>query len=327
MVNIIKKFIVVVIAPLIIAISFILTPNIASAAACTNASNYGVATMTVNVPAAGDYRIWSRMKVPSSVASSYQLEVDGNTCWQVGGTNVPVNTWTWVDWSSGNSAQKVNYIFTAGNHTLKLIGSSVNVQVDKVILLGSGELCSDKGTTPTGDGTNCASAPAVTTTGSSGSGSITPVVAGTTTPTIVTSNQANATQTSYLVDGKVVQTSNGAAALDTTKLADGTYNVQTVVKLKDGTEVTDNQTITVKNHKTIFEKYRPALIVMTVAVVLIGVAYAAWRLFYRGDISILSEKFKNLTSKNEQPKQNSPQEQYSEPEIVKPTEKLPEDKQ
>jgi hypothetical protein len=263
------------------------------------------------------------MKVPSTAASTYQLEVDGNTCWQVGGNNVPVNTWTWVDWYSGNSTQKVNYTFTTGNHTLKLIGSSVNVQVDKVILLGSGELCSDKGTVPTGDGTNCASAPAVTPTGGGSTTPTPPVVAGTTTPAIVASNQANATQTSYLVNGKVVQTSDGAAALDTTKLANGTYDVQTVVKLKDGSEVTDNQTITIKNNTSIFKKYRPAIIAMVAVIMLFGIAYAAWRLFYRGDVSGIAEKFKNIGGKNQQ---STLPEQYTEPQVVKPSEKLPEDK-
>jgi hypothetical protein len=284
----------------------------AIAAACSNASNYGVATMTVSVPAAGDYRIWSRMKVPSTAASTYQLEADGNTCWQVGGSNVAVNVWTWVDWTGSNNAQKVNYTFTAGNHTLKLIGTSVNVQVDKVILLGTGEQCSDSSTSPTGDGSNCATGPAATSTSSGSQGS--------TTPSVVVANQANVAQTSYVVDGKVVQSSTGATALDTSKLPDGTYNVQTIVKLKDGTEVTANETITVKNKKSFIAKHKVLILIGAVVLLLVCVAFAFWWLFYRGHGAVLVDKVKSMFGKNI-PISDAPSSTYVDPQVIQPSDK------
>ena len=303
-----------------VLVSLSLVSPAVHAAACSNSSNYGVATMTVSVPAAGDYRIWSRMKVPSSAASTYQLEADGNTCWQIGGANVPTNTWTWVDWTGGNSAQKVNYTFTAGNHTLKLIGSSANVQVDKVILLGAGEQCSDKSTTPTGDGSNCASGPVASSTGSGSQGSTTPVSSGSTTPSIVEENKTNAAQTSYIVNGKVVQSSSGAAPLDTTKLPDGTYDVQTVVTLKDGTEVQATETITVKNNKSFISKYTVIIIVAGVVALVIGVLLALWWLLYRGYGAVLSDKFKKPSNSAVQSQQTST-DNYAEPEVIKPSDK------
>lgn len=315
-----NKYTLTLVLSLAITLGILALPVTIKAAACSNSSNYGVATMTVSVPAAGDYRIWSRMKVPSSAASTYQLEADGNTCWQVGGANVPTNTWTWVDWTGGNSAQKVNYTFTAGNHTLKLIGSSANVQVDKVILLGAGEQCSDKSTTPTGDGSNCASGPVASSTGSGTQGPTTPVSSGSTTPSIVEENKTNAAQTSYIVNGKVVQSSSGAAPLDTTKLPDGTYDVQTVVTLKDGTEVQATEIITVKNNKSFFAKYKVIIIVAGVVALVIGVLLALWWLLYRGYGAVLSDKFKKPSNSAAQSQQTST-DSYAEPEVIKPSDK------
>ncbi len=284
------------------------------AAACSNTSNYGTATMTVSIPATGDYRIWSRMKVPSTSSSTYQLEVDGNTCWQVGGSNVPVNSWTWVDWSGGNSLQKVNYTFTStGNHTLKLVGSAAGVEVDKVILLGAGELCSDNGTSPAGDGSNCSAGPVATNTGTTPAP--TPVnapVAGTTTPGIVQQNQANAAKTEYFVDGKLVQSSDGAQALDTTKIPDGTHKLDTVVTLKDGTKVADSQTVIIKNNQNFFGKYKT---VLTLLGVIAGIAvglFVSWLVWFRRHPINIGQL---LTRAPSQP-QTTPM--YHEPTIISP---------
>lgn len=264
---------ILILLAIFIVASILAGTNNASAAACSNSGNYGSATMPVNIPATGDYRIWSRIKVPNSANSTYQLEIDGNSCWQVGGNNVPANTWTWVDWYGGNSAQKININFTtSGTHTFKIIGFATNVEVDKVLLLGSGELCTDNASLPSGDGSNCASGPASVTTSPGSSGSSSPsssapiAVTGSTTPSIVTENKDNAAQTSYLINGKVVQSSKGATALDTTKLPNGTYEVQTIVTLKDGTKVTQTQKITVNNKNSFFAKYSKLIIMVSLAV-------------------------------------------------------------
>lgn len=222
----------IIILPLaVMVIGLFVVTNNASAAACANANNYGVATMTVNIPTSGDYRIWSRIKVPSTAASTYQLEADSNTCWQVGGSNVPVNAWTWVNWYGGNSAQKISYTFsTTGSHTLKLIGVATNVQVDKVILLGTGELCSDGGTTPTGDGTNCATAPTPT----SGSNPTQPV---TTTVTATTGQQVVEPKENQVISqGQLI-------SLDTSTVTD-TAKIKTVQKVEFYDDKTLVQTVT-----------------------------------------------------------------------------------
>ncbi len=216
------------------------------AAGCSNTSNFGSATWTVNVPEAGQYVIWSRINTPNTTGAQFQLDIDGGNCWQVGGGQQS-NTWTWVNWYGGNQAQKITHNFTSsGTHTLKAIGLLAGVQIDRIILLGNDEKCSDNSTTPTGNGDNCGSAPAALQTGTTQEPSNV-ITSGTTTPTIVAQNSSNIAETTYIVDGKVVQTSKGAAPLNTAKLANGAHSVQTVVTLKDGQKITETQTIQVEN--------------------------------------------------------------------------------
>lgn len=253
-------------------------PQKVLATACANPSNYGSASWTTTIPATGTYTVWSRVLVPDSTNDSFQLEIDGANCWLVGGTNIPSNTWTWVNWYGGNTSQKVTHNFTTtGSHTVKIIGSAANVQVDKVVLLGSGEQCADGSTTPTGTGDNCSSGPTVQS-GSTGGGSATdPINSGSTTPSIVTENQYNAAETQYKINGQVVQSSRGAAPLDTTKLADGTYEVETMVTLKDGSVLSEIRTITVDNSKTFIEKFGRLFVITGILIVIIGATYVIHR--------------------------------------------------
>lgn len=106
----------------------------ASAAACgAQSTDYGSATTTISVPSTATYRIWTRMFVPDTTNNTYLLEIDGNTCYNIGGGSVTANTWVWVDWRDGNTASKTDMQLNQGNHTLKLIGNKPNVAVDRVV--------------------------------------------------------------------------------------------------------------------------------------------------------------------------------------------------
>lgn len=248
------------------------------AAACANPNNYGSASWTAAIPESGTYEIWARVLVPDTSNDTFQLEIDGANCWQMGGTGITANTWTWINWYNSSMSQLATYTFsTSGNHTVKLVGSATNVQVDKIIFLGTSETCSDGASGPSGTGDNCATASAVTTT--SPTSPTTPpstgVVSGPTTPDVVAQYQDTAEQTSYVVDGQVIQTSEGAAALDTSKLADGTYTVEAVVKLKDGTEVKQQYTITVDNDKGWYQTYKPYVFggIAAISICVVGVLF------------------------------------------------------
>jgi fibronectin type 3 domain-containing protein len=87
--------------------------------------------------------------VPDSTNKTYLLEIDGGSCYTVGGGQLSANTWVWVDYHSGATGSKVQQSLTKGNHTVKFIGNAPNVKVDRLLAL------SDLNCTPTGTGDNC----------------------------------------------------------------------------------------------------------------------------------------------------------------------------
>lgn len=119
--------------------------------ACPNIpTNLGVATFTANAAVAGTYKVWSRIMASSSIVNSYYLQVD-NTCpILVGGSTLPSNTWTWINYQNGNTGSAINVSLTAGSHQIKLIGKTANTKVDRLIITNNLS-CS-----PTGTGDNCA---------------------------------------------------------------------------------------------------------------------------------------------------------------------------
>lgn len=154
-----KKSLFVVIAALIAATT--LQPAVTHAAACTPpGTDYGTVTFTANISSAGSYRIWTRMAAPNSTNNNYLLDIDSATCYTVGGSTVPTystgtsthfanSTANWI--SVTTSGSTINHTFTSGNHTIKLIGNSSGVVIDRVIITA------DTTCTPKGVGDNCAS--------------------------------------------------------------------------------------------------------------------------------------------------------------------------
>ncbi|HET9412361.1 MAG TPA: Ig-like domain-containing protein [Candidatus Saccharimonadales bacterium] len=127
-----------------------ITSSRAVAAACQAPStNFGSGSATVNVTNAGTYRVWSRVMAPNIQDSNYLLEIDGNTCYSVGGGTVTPNTWTWIDYKDSAADSKIDIALSAGNHTLKFIGTKADVKLDKVMFV------SDLTCTPVDDGSNC----------------------------------------------------------------------------------------------------------------------------------------------------------------------------
>ena len=130
------------------------------AAACVQpATDYGqVTNISVAIDTATTYRIWSRMAATDTSNNTYLLEVDGSTCFNVGGSSVPTyangsttrfanNSTNWIATTSTGSAVSLN--LSVGTHTLKLIGNAPNVVLDRLIVT------SDMTCTPTGLGDNC----------------------------------------------------------------------------------------------------------------------------------------------------------------------------
>lgn len=136
-------------------------PTPAQAASCSiPGTDHGVVTMTSSVATAGTYQIWTRMAAPNTTDTSYLLEVDSTTCFTVGGSSVPTYTdgssthfqsgkTNWINTTTDGSP--INVTLASGSHTLKLIGTSDGVVVDRVIITA------DANCVPIDYGDNCAS--------------------------------------------------------------------------------------------------------------------------------------------------------------------------
>ena len=154
-----KSSILIIIAVVMLAGVMVITQTSTVSAQCSTAlpTDRGQVTSTVSAPAAGTYRVWSRIKTPTPANNSYLLQIDNTTCnVTVGDSNLTANTWTWVDYQGGNSASKIDVNLTSGNHTFTMAGREDDVQLDRVILTA------DLTCVPTGTGDNCASPPDVT---------------------------------------------------------------------------------------------------------------------------------------------------------------------
>lgn len=129
---------------------FVKTTSHVIAACQAPATTYGTDTMTVTAPTATTYNIWVRMQAPIAASNSIMLQVDGGTCYNVGGnSSMPLNSWTWVNYQNGSASQTMQASLAAGSHSLELIGIEAGVSIDNILLL------SDTSCVPTGTGSNC----------------------------------------------------------------------------------------------------------------------------------------------------------------------------
>jgi len=134
--------------------------NAAAAACAAPSTDYGQVTgLSTTIDTAGTYRIWTRMAAANTTDNTYLLEIDGSTCFTVGGSSVPVyasGTSTYFGSTSSNwinatnTGSVVSMSLSVGTHTVKLIGNAPGVVVDRLIFSAS-TTC-----TPTGTGNNCA---------------------------------------------------------------------------------------------------------------------------------------------------------------------------
>lgn len=186
----------------------LLHPTKVHAAACTLPStDYGTVDLSVSIPTAGTYRIWTRMAAPSPSAAgnNYLLQVDTASCDTIGGTTVPVyasGATTYFTNDSSNWIAKnttgayVDVSFTTGTHSLKLIGNASGVVIDRLILT------QDTSCVPTGTGGNCANPPDTTPpVVSISSPAQNSVISTTTTVTAIATDNVAVTKVEFYVDG------------------------------------------------------------------------------------------------------------------------------
>jgi hypothetical protein len=101
------------------------------------------------------------MKGGGDNTKSVWLQLDKLYCVKVGDlAGMPADTWEWVDYQNGNTAEKIpTPLIGTGHHIIKLIGnaSEPGVAVDRILMMidiscvptGNGDACIDVVNTPT----------------------------------------------------------------------------------------------------------------------------------------------------------------------------------
>jgi hypothetical protein len=220
-----------------------------SAASCNTSGVVGTVNSSISVPASGEYILWVRMLHQSQAQGSMLVEVEGDTCFSVGSNNLPLNQWTWVNYQDSTTTNIMKYTFnSSGSKTVKFLFKNYTTQLDKMIILGSSEICSTNGSVPNGDGSNCALAPAVSSP-SSPSNPSTPSVPISTIPESIPPEEIEKVE--YYLNGELVQDSQGAAQLDVSNIEDGNYELTTKITKKDGTVEEIKQAIQVKDNQVL----------------------------------------------------------------------------
>ncbi len=232
----------------VVAGSFWLQTHPVSAACTAPAKTYGTASFTVNVPATGSYRLWSRIMAPDSTNNAYMLEIDGGSCFTVGNSAITTGAWTWVDYQNATSTSKITASLAAGNHTIKFIGTEPSVKVDRVLAV------TDTACTPSGTGDNCAVAsdttpPTVTVTAPADGGA----VKGNVTVTATATDNKTVTKAEFYINNILKSTDTSAPytyVWNTADMANGQYTV--LVKAYDaaGNVGTDSNTVIIGNGDT-----------------------------------------------------------------------------
>ncbi len=146
-----KTFVsILVVMTLTIVGGLTLTSKKADAACAAQDTSRGSVTSSFSVTQAGTYSVKSRIQA-NGTNDSFILEIDGTTCGvKVGNANTGATGWQWIDYRDGNTASKFTVTLAAGTHSMTMIGTEDNVQVDRVLFL------SDAACVPSGTGDNCA---------------------------------------------------------------------------------------------------------------------------------------------------------------------------
>ena len=228
------------------SMAIVAVPAKVLAAACTAPStNYGSVSSSVSIPASATYRVWSRVMAPDTTNNSYLLEIDGNQCFNVGGSGLTANQWVWISHQGGNTSSKIDVSLTNASHTLKMIGNKPGVKLDRVIF------ASDLACVPTGDGTNC-NTPADTTspvvrlsTPASGS-----TVSGIVTVSATASDNVGVTKVEFFTDSQLRASDTSSPysfQWSTNDVANAQYTL--IAKAYDaaGNISTDSYRVTVQN--------------------------------------------------------------------------------
>lgn len=232
-----------------VAVGFTAVPSLAATGPCTAPStDYGTVTSSVQLSGSGTYRVWTRMSAPDATNNTYMLEIDGSSCYTIGGSSVPTyangavtfftnNTANWI--SKTNSGAQIDVNLTSGTHTIKMIGNAAGVVVDRLVLT------QDTACVPTGTGDNCANPPDTTSpVVSITSPANNATISTTTTVTANATDDVAVNKVEFYVDGALKGTDTTASSnnytysLNPTSLSAGTHSLYAIAYDSSGNTAT-----------------------------------------------------------------------------------------
>lgn len=228
----------------------------ATSAACTNKNTYGSVSLTLPLlPTRGTYTVWTRMQVPDATNTSYHLEINSNSCFQVGGKVIDPGVWTWVSYQDGDTNNEISYDFDqTSENKIVLIGSRKGVKLDRLLLVKNDCV-------PVNLGNNCQSdATPVAVSDVSGAAMVPPPSTGMVSGTIFPSNTiardaALITKVVYYADGKPIPATD-SFKLDTTLLGNGPHSITMQIQYADSSVINQVTNIEVANKQTAFSPVR-----------------------------------------------------------------------
>jgi chitodextrinase len=181
---------------------------------------------------------------PDTTNNTYALEIDGQTCFVIGGT-IPTNSWTWVDYQNGAVNSKVQLALSQGTHSLKFVGMQPNVKLDRVVF------ASDLTCVPVGIGDNCntptdSTPPAVTLTAPADGAT----ASGTITVSADASDASGISKVEFYINGSLQASPTAAPyalSLNTASFTNNTYTVTAKAYDTAGNFASDTNSLTIKN--------------------------------------------------------------------------------
>lgn len=208
-------------------------PLVGAAPCAVPSTDLGTDTITMTVPQTATYTVWTRMKAPDTTHNSVNLEIDGNTCLNIGGGSFTATSWlsssaNWINYTGGSPSSIISVNLTAGSHSFKYIGTQAGVEIDRVIVAsdasciptGTGNADASGRPCDTGDSTGPTVSLQTPTNGQSLTGSV--------TMTSTASDASGIASVAFLVDGVVVNTDTASPysyAWNSAGVANGSHTV------------------------------------------------------------------------------------------------------
>lgn len=215
-----------------------------SAAACANVSTFGAVDLPVpELSNIQDQSVWVRMQ--GQAGSKILVEVNGTECYEISLQNDSSDSWSWQTLQDGTQSRKISFSGPNGN-TIKLIGVSEGVRLDRVLIAESDCIPQDYGN-------NCQSSVSLRTADPQDDPTALPSPSGPVSgsvhisPTTQNALSDRAASVVYRVNGQVIQQEESAEPFDSTLLDNGRYTVHIITTMEDGSVVREMIALDIEN--------------------------------------------------------------------------------